>query len=155
MATSIEANKRVVVRVFEEGFNAGNLAVVDELVSAGGRDHQHPDEPSLTDHLKSVIGTMRRAFPDLHFEITQVIAEGDWVAVHSVMTGTQTGVLAPPLAPRDLPATGRPIRVPHMHMVRVEHGQGVELLHLMDTFAMLGQLGLLPARPESPVAATV
>jgi predicted ester cyclase len=151
MTATIEANKRVVLRVFEEGFNAGNLAVVDELVSVSGNDHQHPDEPSFPEHLKDVIRTMREAFPDLHFDITAVVGEGDWVALHSVMTGTHTGVLSRPLAPRDVLATGRTIRVPHMHMIRVQDGQGVELLHLMDTFAMLNQLGLLAPQPATSV----
>jgi predicted ester cyclase len=77
-----------------------------------------------------------------------MIGEGDWVALHSVMTGTNTGPLTAPLVPGEgpphIPATGRAVRVPHMHMIRMENGQGVELLHLMDTFAMLMQLGLIP-----------
>jgi hypothetical protein len=35
-------------------------------------------------------------------------------------------------------------------MIRLENGKCVELLHLMDTFAMLGQLGVLPG--PSPAA---
>jgi predicted ester cyclase len=83
--------------------------------------------------------------------MTQVIVEGDWVALHSVMTGTHTGILSRPLAPRDVPPTGKTIRVPHMHMIRVENERGAEILHLMDTFAMLGQLGLLAPQPTTTV----
>jgi hypothetical protein len=32
-----------------------------------------------------------------------------------------------------------------MHMIRFEDGRSTDLLHLMDTMAMVGQLGLLPA----------
>ena len=148
VASSTELNKQVVARVFTEAFNNGDLAVIDEVVSAGGLDHQHPGEADFTLHLKGVVIAMRTAFPDLHFAITQVIAENDWVALHSVMTGTNTGPLErpllPPHGPPSIPATGRAIRVPHMHMIRIGNGKGAELLHLMDTFAMLGQLGLLP-----------
>lgn len=81
-----------------------------------------------------------------------MIADNDWVALHSVMTGTHTGPLGrplvPPTGPPAIPATGRSIRVPHMHMIRMEDGKGVELFHLMDTFALLGQLGLLPGSPD-------
>ncbi len=111
-------------------------------------------------HLKGVITGMRIAFPDLHFEITQVIGEAEWVALHSVMTGTNTGPLRKPLLPPDgpaeLPVTGKKIEVPHMHMIRFANGRGAELLHLMDTFTMLKQLGLIPAGPpraaQEPVA---
>jgi len=148
---AIDINKRLVARVFEDAFNRGDLSAVDEAVSPAGLDHQHPDEADFAVHQKAVIVAMRTAFPDLHFKITRMVGEGDWVALHSVMTGTHTGPLQRPLLPPDgpssLPATGRSIEVPHMHMIRMGGGQGVELLHLMDTFAMLKQLGVLPAPP--------
>ncbi len=152
---SVETNKRIVLRTFEEVFNQGNIDLLDELIASGGVDHQHPDEPSFRDHLKEVVRALRTAFPDLHFEIGQIIGEGDWVSLHSVMTGTNLGPLRypllPPNGPREVPPTGRPIRVPHMHMIRIEQGLGTELWHLMDTFAMLGQLGVLPAQDRQRV----
>ena len=142
---TIEQNKRLVIRVFEEAFNQGLLDVIDEAIAPDGVDHQHPDEPSFAQHLKEVVTAMRTAFPDLHFEVTQVVAEGEWVATYSVMTGTNTGELRRPLMlPPSPPPTGRPIRVPHMHMMRFVEGRNTELLHLMDTMTMAGQLGLLP-----------
>ncbi len=148
---NVDLNKRVVSRVFAEAFNCGDLTVIDEAVAIEARDHQHPDDPDFAVHLKAVIQAMRTAFPDLHFEITRMIGEGDWVALHSVMTGTHTGPLQrpllPPTGPPSLPPTGRHIHVPHTHMIRFERGLGVELLHLMDTFALLGQLGVTPAGP--------
>jgi len=146
---TVEQNKAMTRRMFEEGFNRGNLAVIDELV-ANGVDHQHPDEPSFPEHLKAVVTAMRTAFPDLHFEVSQLIGEGEWVALHSFMTGTHQGDLRPPLLPPGgpavVPATGRPIKVAHMHLIRCEGGQGPELWHVMDTMALMGQLGLLPGR---------
>ncbi len=145
---SIEQNKRMTARVFEEAFNRGELAVIDEAIAADAVDHQDPNEPSFRQHLKNVVCAMRTAFPDLHFEITQMIGEGDWVALHSVMTGTNTGELLQPLLPSSgrvaVPPTGRPIRVAHMHLLRFADGRNAELWHLMDTFALLGQLGLMP-----------
>lgn len=152
---SVERQKILVRRVFEEAFNRGELDVIDEVVAPGGVDHQQPDEPSFREHLKDVARAMREAFPDLRFEIVQMIGEGEWVATYIVMTGTHTGPMRPPLLPSGgpamIPPTGRPVRVPHMHMTRFEGGQNTELWHVMDTIAMLGQLGLLPA-PETAVA---
>lgn len=151
---TVEQNKRVVARVMEEAFNQGRLEVIDETVSEFGKDWQHPDEPSFPEHLKSVIVALRTAFPDLHFAITEMIGEGEWVAMHSVMTGTHTGELRRPVLPPDgppvLPPTGRSIRVPHMHLIRLQGGEGTELWHLMDSLTMLGQLGLLPNRAPVP-----
>jgi predicted ester cyclase len=145
---AVEHNKLLITRVFTEAFNQGHLDVIDETVAGGAIDHQHPDEPSFGQHLKDVVTAMRTAFPDLHFELTEMIGEGEWVAVHSVMTGTNTGelrrpLMLPPQAPPALPATGQAVRVAHMHMIRFEDGRSTELLHLMDTMAMASQLGLL------------
>ena len=154
---SIQQHKCLVARVFEEAFNHGQLAVIDEVVADGAVDHQHADEPSFAEHLKQVVTAMRTAFPDLHFEITELIAEGEWVACHSIMTGTNTGelrrpLMLPPQAPPSLPPTGRPVRVAHMHMIRFQGGRNTELLHLMDTMAMVGQLGLAPTGAPVPAA---
>jgi predicted ester cyclase len=145
---SVEQNKRAARRVFDEAFNRGELAAIDEVVADDLIDHQHPDEPSFREHLKQVVVAMRTAFPDLHFAITELIGEGEWVALHSVMTGTQTGELGPPLLPPGAPAlppTGRTVRVAHMHMIRFADGRSIELLHLMDSAALVAQLGQIPA----------
>lgn len=155
---SVETNKLLVRRTFEEAFNRGDLAIIDESVAPDGVDRQHPNEPSFAQHLKEVVVAMRTAFPDLHFDVTEIIGEGDWVACYSVMTGTNTGelrrpLMLPPQAPPSLPATGRSVRVPHMHMIKFQNGKSVELLHLMDTMAMAGQLGLMPAGGAQPARA--
>jgi predicted ester cyclase len=148
-----EQNKEVARRTFEEAFNKGDLAVVDETVGTGV-DHQHPDEASFPEHLKDVIRAMRTAFPDLHFAVDQLVGEGDWVSCHSFMTGTHSGELRAPLLPKNgppvIPPTGRAVKVAHMHMMRFVDGKSVELWHVMDTLTMLGQLGLLPGSPGGP-----
>ncbi|HLQ16286.1 MAG TPA: ester cyclase [Candidatus Eisenbacteria bacterium] len=150
-----EQNSELVRRTFAEAFNRGDLRVIDESVGIGV-DHQHPDEASVSDHLKHVITAMRRAFPDLHFEINQMIAEGEWVSCHSFMTGTHDGELRAPLLPRNgpqmIPATGHQVNVAHMHLIRIVDGKTVELWHVMDTLTMLGQLGLLPGRSAAQAA---
>jgi len=127
-------------------------------VAPEGIDHQHPDEPDFAQHLKDVVIAMRSAFPDLHFEVKELIGEGDWVASYSMMTGTNLGELRPPLLPPSqgrgaLPPTGKSIRVPHMHMIRLQNGRNTELLHLMDTLAMVTQLGLGPEAAAQRVPA--
>ena len=64
----------------ERGFNQGDLSVVDEHCAVDGVDHQEPPGTDYRQHLKAVIGEMRAAFPDLHFEIHQMMSEGDTVA---------------------------------------------------------------------------
>jgi predicted ester cyclase len=51
-----------------------------------------------------------------------------------------------------IPATGRQVKVAHMHLIRIVDGKTVELWHVMDTLTMLGQLGLLPGRSAAQAA---
>lgn len=130
------------VREFmERGFNQGDVSVVDELAAENGVDHQEPPGAPYRPHLKQVIGMMRTAFPDLHFEIHHIMADGDIVAFHSTMTGTHQGMFT--MGPRPLPPTGRSVSVAHMHFIRMVNGQSVDLWHVWDVAGMMRQLGVM------------
>lgn len=152
---SVQENKILVQRVFDEAFNQGRVGIIDEITgdgAAGGLDHQHPDEVSFRDHLKDVVFALREAFPDLHFTVSEMIGEGDWVALHSFMTGINTGSLRYPILPAAMPGpippTGRSVRFAHMHLIHFEYGRNKELWHIMDTMTLVQQLGLL--KPPVP-----
>lgn len=145
-----EANKAIVQAVMERAFNQGDLTVIDEYHAPDGVDHQEPLGTNFIEHLKAVVRGLRTAFPDLHFEIHDILAEGDIVAFRSTMTGTHSGTLALGPGPQ-LPPTGRRISVPHMHFVRIVNGETTDLWHLWNTQMMMQQLGVV-AGPPQPVA---
>ena len=135
-----EENRALTLMALERGFNQGDLSVWDELVAPTGTDHQESPGTRFRDHLKEVVTLMRTAFPDLHFEVHHVLAEGDIVAFHSTMTGTHEAVLA--LGPfRNIAPTGKRVSVRHMHFLRWENGKNTDLWHLWDTVALIRQLG--------------
>src|SRR5947209_2063289 len=117
-----ETNKAISYAVLERAFNQGDLSVIDEYSAPDGVDHQEPPGTNFIEHLKAVVRGLRTAFPDLHFEIHDMLAEGDIVAFRSTMMGTHSGVFALGLGPQLAP-TGRRISVPHMHFVRVVNGK--------------------------------
>lgn len=145
-----ENNKVIVCLFMEQAFNQGNLAAVDEHLAATGIDHQEPSGTDFRAHLKQVITGLRTAFPDLHFELHEVLAEGEIVAFRSTMTGTHLGSLQLGPGLQVLP-TGRPVSVPHMHFVRMVDGKGADLWHQMDTKSMMCQLGLVPEPQRTAV----
>jgi predicted ester cyclase len=101
---------------FERMFERGDLDYVDETVAPDAVDHQEPEGTDFAAHLKSVITTLRAAFPDLHFEVHEVLCEGDVVACRSTMTGTHQGPLRiGPLA--GVPVAGVRVEVPHMALL--------------------------------------
>ena len=126
---------------FERMFNNGELAYVEEAMAPGGIDHQEPEGTDIVEHLKEVITVLRAAFPDLRFEVHEMLAEGDIVATRSTMTGTHTAPLQiGPMA--GLPITGAQIEVPHMHFFRYdEDGRLTDLWHVWNTLLMARQLG--------------
>jgi len=126
---------------FERMFNRGDLEYVDEAVAVGAVDHQEPEGTDMAAHLKQVIATLRTAFPDLHFELHEVVCEGDVVACRSTMTGTHRGPLN--IGPMGgLPITGARVEVAHMHFFRYdEAGRVTDLWHVWNTLALARQIG--------------
>jgi SnoaL-like polyketide cyclase len=66
MTDALESNKALVRRLYEEGFNEGNLGVVDELVAPDVVTHDPIilDAPTGPDSIRGGIEMIRRAFPD-------------------------------------------------------------------------------------------
>ncbi len=126
---------------FEHMFNQGDLAYVDNALAPGAVDHQEPDGTDFAAHLKNVISTLRTAFPDLRFDVHQLICEDDTVACRSTMTGThQAPLRIGPMA--GLPINGKSIEVPHMHFFRYDaEGRLTDLWHVWNTLLLARQLG--------------
>jgi predicted ester cyclase len=136
-----EQLKALTLEGFERMFNNGDLDYVETGTAPGAVDHQEPEGTDFVAHLKEVIVTLRRAFPDLRFEVHEILAEGRSVACRSTMTGTHQGPLEiGPMAA--LPITGAPIEVPHMHFFRYdEQARLTDLWHVWNTLLLARQLG--------------
>jgi steroid delta-isomerase-like uncharacterized protein len=135
-----ETNKALTRQFMERAFNEGNLTIVDEALAQDGIDHQEPLGTNFVTHLKEVITMLRTAFPDLHFEIHAMLAEGELVAFRSTMTGTHRGPF------QGLLPTGKQISVAHMHFVRLVNGKTSDLWHVWDMAGLMRQLGTVAAQ---------
>jgi steroid delta-isomerase-like uncharacterized protein len=126
---------------FERMFNQGDLAYVDKALAPGAVDHQEPDGTDFAAHLKNVISTLRTAFPDLRFDVHQLVCERDVVACRSTMSGTHQGPLR--IGPMvGLPVNGTHIEVAHMHFFRYDaDGRLTDLWHVWNTLSLARQLG--------------
>lgn len=81
-------------------------------------------------------------FPDLHFTVEQIFAEGDRVVTHCRMRGTHTG------AWQGIAATGREVSLPMIVIQRIAEGKIAEDWVLVESLGFYQQLGLLPATEE-------
>jgi predicted ester cyclase len=126
-------------RLFEEAFNQGNLAVVDEVVSANHVVHNaYGRAPHGAQGLKWLIVMFRSAFPDLHCTLGDEINQVDKVAARWIMHGTQKGTFL------GNQPTGRPVEFHGMIFARMESEHIVEDRTLIDQMSILQQLGLIP-----------
>ena len=140
-----EENKALSRRAIEEIFVAGNLDVVDEIVS---EEHVHhdpaiPEEGRGREHFKEFASMYRSAFPDIHLQIEDQIAEGDRVATRWVASGTHEGDLM------GISPTGNRVTVAGMTIDRIADGQIVESWDNYDALGMMQQVGAIPSPEEA------
>jgi steroid delta-isomerase-like uncharacterized protein len=135
-------NERVVRSLFERVWNTGEVAAVDGLLASRYTIHQDPGDPwdgqTLTiDGFKDRFTKSRAPFRDLRFDIMEIVAHGDRVAVNWVMRGTNTGELA------GRPATGRAIESRGITIYYLEDGRISGHTQVVDRLAVMQQLGML------------
>jgi predicted ester cyclase len=88
MIMSTEENKTIVRRFITEGLAQGNAAVLDQLCAP---NYVNRSTGQGIDSVKQLGGMMKTAFPDFHFTIENLVAEGDEVVARFTMSGTYTG----------------------------------------------------------------
>ena len=129
-----DANKAL-TRQFYERFNAGDLTLVDDLVADDFVEHEElPGLEPTKAGLRQLFEGFHAAFRDGKFEVDDIIADGDIVAVRVRMTGTHEGEFM------GVPATGRTINVGVADFLRFDDGMVVEHWGVMDTGALMQQL---------------
>lgn len=88
--------------------------------------------------MKPIVAAIRRAFPDLHYEIKDIVVNDSMAVARVVMTGTQLDSLF------TLPPTGRKITVNQMNIEKVRNGKIVEHWRVTDELTLMRQLGFVP-----------
>ena len=135
---SAAENKAMVRRVFEAAINAGDYAVLDELLAADYVNHDMPAPAPGAEGFKQVIAQFRAAFPDMTVTIEAEFADGDLVGTRGRFTGTHKGDFM------GIPASGNPIDIRYIDLWRVRDGVLAENWVQMDTAGLMQQIGAKP-----------
>lgn len=144
---STEQNKTAVRRFYEEVFNQGRYDVLDEICApdyVSRSPNNPPGLPNNREGLRQLVTIYRNAFPDIHFTIEDIIADGDTVVCRWSSSGTQTGEML------GIPATGKYATTSGTDIERLENGKTVEGWVVFDQLGLLQQLGIIPARGARP-----
>jgi steroid delta-isomerase-like uncharacterized protein len=136
---SVEANKVVMRRYFDEIWNQRRLELLDELVAPEYVSYANPGLEPGPAGLRPVFDSVLATFPDIHFSMDDMLAEGDRVVTRWTMEGTQQGEFM------GRPGSGRRVRYSGISIDRVVDGKIVEHWRVSDDLGMLQQLGIIPA----------
>jgi steroid delta-isomerase-like uncharacterized protein len=137
---SIEENKALMRRFYEE-INKGNLAIIlDELMAANVVEHSPfvPEQAPGRQGILELFTMIRTVFPDLRITVEDIVAEGDKVVSRGTFSGTHKGEFMG-IAP-----TGKQITVGLIEIVRIVAGKMVEHWNVVDNLGMMQQLGVVP-----------
>jgi len=134
-----DQTESLIRRIFDEAFNQGRLAAIDEVFTPDHFAHNaFGGAPNGPQGLKWLIAMFRTGFPDLQCTIEDEINKGDRSAALWTMRGTHKGLF------QGNQPTGRPIEVQGIIFARIEEGMIVEYWMLIDQFGLLQQLGIIP-----------
>jgi steroid delta-isomerase-like uncharacterized protein len=139
-----DSNKAIARRLYEEVFEAGRLDVADALVAPDCRDAADAQDRRGPERVKEVATMLRSAFPDQHWEIHELIAEGDRVVMHNSISGTHKGPFM------DMPPTERRFSdVHHIYIFTFRDGKIVGDRAVRDDVSLMRQLGVIPDPPAA------
>lgn len=120
-----------------EAVNTGNLALLDKFVAPDYVEHSEGFQG--VEPFRQQVAAFRAAFPDLHVSIDDLLIDGDRFASRTTVTGTHAGDLM------GLPATGKRVSVEAVDIGRISNGQAKERWGGLNMYALLTQLGVIPA----------
>ena len=139
---SAEESKAIYMRTVE-AVNQGDL---DASLEFTAPDATLNGQPFGREGDRQRSEALAAAFPDLRYEIEDMVVEEDKLVARWRMTGTHQGDLAGPTM--TIPATGKHIDVWGMSLYRIEDGMAKEIWERFDMMEFLGQLGVMDSSQE-------
>lgn len=130
---SIEENKMLATRFYEEILNGRKMDVADEILSPLYVDHS-AGAPGL-ENFKTYLAMITRVFPDINVTVEDMLADDHKVATRLTVRGTQLDSF------RGFPPTGGQATWSGMDIIHISNGKIVERWSERDFLHMLVQLG--------------
>jgi steroid delta-isomerase-like uncharacterized protein len=108
---------------------------------------EHEEAPGLAptkEGVRQFFTMYMAAFPDLRFEVEDILASGDKVVARVRCTGTHEGEFM------GMPASGKGVSVEAIDVIRFgDDGLAREHWGVLDALGMMQQLGAIPASPPA------
>ena len=136
---SVQDDNKALVRRFIDYINNDILAPIDEFFAANYTYH-NSSMPEVNDlaSVKQFNAMAYSAFPDIRFEIEDMVADGDKVVYRYSARGTHKGEFM------GIAASGKQITFTGIVISRIADGKFQEDWESMDGMYVLKQLGAVP-----------
>lgn len=141
---SVGEQNKAMIRQYFELHNQKDLQKIESMVTPKHRFYFSGTPPMDWNGHKQFLTSMFNAFPDLHFTIEDILAEGDKVAFRLALTGTHKGTF------QGIPPTGRKISFGGTAIGTIVDGKLEENRAHADIKGLMQQLGAIPARANAP-----
>ena len=143
---STEENKAVIRRAYE-ALNKGQEAIMAALEELYAPDYVYHG-PGVLGEMdlaawKQMAPAWYTAFPDSHFTVEDLIAEGDKVVLRYTTRATHQGEFM------GVPATGKVVTLTGISISRLASGKVVEDWDSFDALGLMQQLGVIPQMAQT------
>ena len=134
----------------------GTLEDFEAIVHPDARNREDVDEPPASRGrgpaaFYATALWLRDAYTDLHWNIHDVVAEGDLVVLHATMSGRHTGTFftydADARPAQAFPPTSKLFATTQTHWFRIAEGKVIEHWANRDDLGTATQLGCTPPSP--------
>jgi ketosteroid isomerase-like protein len=134
----IEEQNEALVRTVFDGLNKRNEAVYQEMYAPEYGWHFPANNPKgmTREEEAGFVKLVWAGFPDIRWNIEEVVAHGDMVVVRFTASGTHKGEY------QGLLPTGKTVLTSGMWMARINNGKIVEAREDSDVLGMMTQLGM-------------
>ena len=131
------------IREYWDLFNEHDADALAERVAEGAVNHNAAEGTADgPEGMRQAWGRLWCGFPDLRFELQDMLVDGNKVACIGMMSGTHEGEFT------GIQPTGKSWRARHIHVLTLDdEGKMTEHLAVRDDVAMMQQLGLMPTAP--------
>lgn len=138
-AEKIRENRALIETYLEEVWSRGKVELLDELVSHDYINHtpSTPNPKPGPEGLKPIILEMRKGFPDLNYEIKDLIITTDRIVARTIVRGTHVGELW------GMKPTLKKFEVSQINIEFIKNGKISEHWRVTDEHALLNQLWLV------------
>jgi len=138
--TEQQTNKAVARSFFEQVLDQGQLEKYADSHAPDFVAHGRSRDGTLEEDMAAA-REERKAVPNLHLKVNEIMAERDLVFVYWTASGTNTH------EGMGLPATGKSFTEPGMTLFRFKAGKITEEWGVWSIQSIMQQLGLLPPTP--------